>query len=132
MGREGKKKFRERSKKKGGNGSDDDDKFDDNVIISKDSEGNVIPSFKTNRDGSRDTFIDDSYDLNIFWKRNELQESRPKIPDENNIDATGRKKDDVTVNKYFDNIENVVIEEKPDKANYDDDNNFMIQTCRDL
>ena len=56
--------------KKGGNDSDDDDdEFDDNDDrIYKDSEGNIIPFFKTNRDGSRNTLIDDGYDLNNFGK----------------------------------------------------------------
>ena len=53
-------KEKKRLRKKGGN--DDDDEIDDNDdLIYKDSEGNVIPSFKTNRDGTQNTFIDDSY-----------------------------------------------------------------------
>ena len=125
--RQKKKKLRERSKKKGGNDSndDDDDEFDDSYdSIYKNSEGNIVPSFKTNRDGSRNTLIDDSYDLNNFWKTNEVQESRLEIPDENHIDEPDRKEVDVTVSKYFDNIESIVNEEKPEEINYDDDDDF--------
>ena len=83
-----------------------------------------MPSFKTNRGGSRNTLVDDSYDLNNFWKRNEVQESRPEIPDEYDIDEPDRKEADVTVNNYFDNIESIVNEEKADNIDYGGDDDF--------
>ena len=50
-----------------------------------------------------------------------MQESKPEIPDENDIDEPDTKEADVTVNKYFGNIESIVNEEKPNKFGYDDD-----------
>ena len=83
-------KEKKRLRKKGGN--DDNDKFDDNDDgIYKDSEGNVMPSFKINRDGTRNTLIHNSYDLKNFWKRNEVEESSSKIPDETELYDTGRR-----------------------------------------
>ena len=84
----------------------------------------VIPSFKTNRDRTRNTITDDSHDLNNFWKRNEVEESMSEIPDENESYDTHRKEADIMVNKYFDNIETIVNKQKPDKIEDDDDNDF--------
>ena len=53
-----------------------------------------------------------------------MEESTSEIPDENELYDTGRKEADVTINKYFDNNETIVIEEKPDKIEDADDDNF--------
>ena len=53
-----------------------------------------------------------------------MEESTSEIPDENELYDTGRKEADVTVNKYFDNNETIVIEEKPYKVEDADDDNF--------
>ena len=84
----------------------------------------VIPSFKTNRDRTRNTITDDIDDLNNFWKRNEVEESMSEIPDENESHDTHRKEADIMVNKYFDNIESIVNKQKPNKIEDDDDNDF--------
>ena len=53
-----------------------------------------------------------------------MEESTSKIPDENELYDTGRKKADVTINKYFDSIETIVNEQKPDNIEDDDDDDF--------
>ena len=54
---------------------------------------------------------------------NEVEEFTSETPDENELYDAGKKEADVTVNKYFDNIETIVNKQKPDKIE-DDDNDF--------
>ena len=53
-----------------------------------------------------------------------MEESTSEIPNENKLYDTGRKEADVTVNKYFDNIETIVSEQKLDKIEDNDDDDF--------
>ena len=50
-----------------------------------------------------------------------MEESTSEIPDENELYDTSRKEADVTINKYFENIETIINEQKPDKIEDDDD-----------
>ena len=50
-----------------------------------------------------------------------MEESTSEIPNGNELYDTGGKEADVTVNRYFDNIETIVNEQKPDKIEDGDD-----------
>ena len=97
------------SKKRGHDGKnddDDDDEFDDNDDrVYRDSEGKVIPSFKTRADGTVNNLLKGTYDLNKLWGTDSNKESQYSSVDED------RKEADSTLNRCFKNIESVVNRE---------------------
>ena len=102
---------------------DDGDDFDDNDDpIYRDDSGNIIPAFKTNDDGSNNNLLDGTLDLNNFWNSwgKETQpgqnpEAAPETTSEPraselgeevlDVDDKDRKEADVTLNRFFQNVE---------------------------
>ena len=98
------------SKKSGNDGKndddDDDDEFDDNDDrVYGDSEGKVIPSFKTCADGRVNNLLEGTYNLNKLQGNDSKEESQYPSDDED------RKKVNITLNRRFENIESMVNRE---------------------
>ena len=107
----------EGKKKNGGDNVGDD--FDDNDNpIYRNSEGNIIPAFKTREDRTVNNLLDGAFVLNNFWNSwdkndnqnktqppldvsEDEQTEREKLPAEDN----DRKEADVTLNRFFQNTE---------------------------
>ena len=97
-------------KKKG----DDDDELDNNDDrIYRDSEGNIIPTFKTARDGTLNQVTEGTYDLKGLWEdgvRDESPTARSS-DDDNDSNDEDRKEADAKLNQNYSNIESVVNRE---------------------
>ena len=107
----------EGKKKNGGDNVGDD--FDDNDNpIYRNSEGNIIPAFKTREDRTVNNLLDGAFVLNNFWNSwdkndnqnktqppldvsEDEQTEREELPAEDN----DRKEADVTLNRFFQNTE---------------------------
>ena len=93
---------------------DDDDELDNNDDkIYRDSEGNIIPTFKTARDGTLNQVSEGTYDLKGPWKggvRDELPTARSS-DDDNDSDDEDRKEADARLNQNYSDIESVVNRE---------------------
>ena len=102
---------------------DDGGDFDDNDDpIYRDGEGNIIPAFKTKDDRTNNNLLDGALDLNNFWNTwskeaqpRENPEAAPKTTSEPgasepgeevlDVDDEDRKEADVTLNRFFQNVE---------------------------
>ena len=97
------------SKKSGNDGKnddEDDDEFDDNDDrVYGDSEGKVIPSFKTRADGRVNNLLEGTYGINKLQGTDSKEESQYSSDDED------RKKVNSTLNRRFENIESMVNRE---------------------
>ena len=99
------------------------DNFDDSdEPIYRDGEGNIIPAFKTKDDRTNNQLLDGALDLKNFWnlwaKETQPREnpesapettSKPRVsePGEEvlHVDHEDRKEADVTLNRFFQNVE---------------------------
>ena len=120
---------------------DDRDDFDDNDYpIYRDDEGNIIPTFKTKDDGTNNNLLDRALDLNNFWNSwgKETQpgqnlEAAPETTSESgasepgeevlDVDDEDRKEADVTLNRFFQNVEreaNKIVRFNVDQDEYED------------
>ena len=85
---------------------DDDDEFDDNSnLVYRDSEGKVIPNFKTRADSTVNNLLEGPYDLKKLRGTDSKEESQYSSDDED------RKEADSSLNRRFENIESVVNRE---------------------
>ena len=102
---------------------DDGDDFDDNDDpIYRDDEGNIIPIFKTKDDGTNNNLLDGALDLNNFWnswgKETQPRQNLEAAPETTSepgasepgeevldVDDEDRKEADVTLNRFFQNVE---------------------------
>ena len=95
-------------------GDDDNDELDNNDDrISGDSECNIIPTFKTARDGTLNQVSEGTYDLKGLWKGGVRDESpmAQSSDDDNDSDDEERKEANTTPNQNYSNIESVVNRE---------------------
>ena len=141
-----KREFREKEKRKLESDKkrrkiDDGDSFDDkDDPIYSDGERNIIPAFKTKDDRTNNNLLDGALNLNNFWNSwgkethpGENPEAAPKTISKPgasehgeemlDVDDEDRKEADVTLNRFFQNVEreaNKTVRFNVDQDEYED------------
>ena len=115
--------------------------FDDNDDpIYRDGEGNIIPAFKTKDDGTNNNLLDGALGINNFWNswgRETQPGENPEVTPETtsepgapepgeevlDVDDEDRKEADVTLNRFFQNVQreaNETVKINVDQDEYED------------